>query len=479
MRSHCEALIRQLRSGSPSKQHQAVAALLSSKPLTSRDWLSAVGAVPHLLRLLHSPSTTDPQARAIQRFLQYNISASTVYLRIGEHDEAAPDDVIPALVAILRQDDVAECSVVAYCLATLAINASNKLKIMEAGAVEDFVQLLESNAEGFAVDIQYAASCGLVHLSQDHAASQARIAAAGAIAPLIHMLRTASSEKLQAQAAKALANLASNDARPVVEAGAIPVLVRRLTDGSTQAQEMASDALQTITKDFDSHTEVLASAPLLPLVRTLASGSDRAQEHALQALLRLSNHPAFPKQFADAGAAPPLMHLLHSASGLTQRRAATLFGIMVTLGWLDVASIQSVSTQPPPSHLQAAASSAGMQLGTEMQLRALTPPIDDQEAGSPSAPPSTAASVHPASASASTAAAASAHKELPLRPRKSCWSCGATGVPLKKCSVCSVAAYCGADCQKTDWRVHKGQCAGLMAGATSSAAGSSSAAGEK
>ena len=463
MRSHCEALIRQLRSGSPSKQHQAVAALLSSKPLTSRDWLSAVGAVPHLLRLLHSPSTTDPQARAIQRFLQYNISASTVYLRIGEHDEAAPDDVIPALVAILRQDDVAECSVVAYCLATLAINASNKLKIMEAGAVEDFVQLLESNAEGFAVDIQYAASCGLVHLSQDHAASQARIAAAGAIAPLIHMLRTASSENLQVQAAKALANLASSDARRVVEAGAIPILVQRLTDGSMRVQEHAAFALSNIAKDFDTHAVMFAAAPLLPLVHLLASGSDWAQDNAHQALLHLSNHPTFPGQFAAAGAIPPLMHMQFSTSGLTLRRAAMLFVIMGTTGCLDTESVENASALPVPAQLQGAS------------------PIDgQQEEGSPSA---LAVLVHPALAAASTSAAAATlppastsslvqRQRLPPRQRKSCWSCGVTGVPLKKCSVCAVAAYCGAGCQKADWKVHKGQCAGLKAGAASVPAGS-------
>ena len=41
-------------------------------------------------------------------------------------------------------------------------------------------------------------------------------------------------------------------------------------------------------------------------------------------------------------------------------------------------------------------------------------------------------------------------------------------MPLQKCSVCAVAAYCGAGCQKADWKAHKGQCAGLKAGASGS-----------
>lgn len=55
----------------------------------------------------------------------------------------------------------------------------------------------------------------------------------------------------------------------------------------------------------------------------------------------------------------------------------------------------------------------------------------------------------------------------PPHRERACWSCGATGVPLKKCSVCAVASYCGAACQKVDWGVHKAQCAGLKAEAAS------------
>src|SRR3990167_5026557 len=32
------------------------------------------------------------------------------------------------------------------------------------------------------------------------------------------------------------------------------------------------------------------------------------------------------------------------------------------------------------------------------------------------------------------------------------------GVKLNKCSVCSTATYCSAECQKKHWPVHKGEC---------------------
>ena len=47
---------------------------------------------------------------------------------------------------------------------------------------------------------------------------------------------------------------------------------------------------------------------------------------------------------------------------------------------------------------------------------------------------------------------------------KACWQCGAGGLPLKKCSVCGVAWYCGPDCQKAAWKAHKIECPNLKAG---------------
>ena len=50
-----------------------------------------------------------------------------------------------------------------------------------------------------------------------------------------------------------------------------------------------------------------------------------------------------------------------------------------------------------------------------------------------------------------------------------CWSCSAEGVRLKKCSRCAVASYCGAACQKADWKAHKGKCAELKVAAVTAA----------
>ena len=38
---------------------------------------------------------------------------------------------------------------------------------------------------------------------------------------------------------------------------------------------------------------------------------------------------------------------------------------------------------------------------------------------------------------------------------KLCWHCFASKEELKKCTKCLVAQYCGKDCQRNDWKIHK------------------------
>ena len=44
----------------------------------------------------------------------------------------------------------------------------------------------------------------------------------------------------------------------------------------------------------------------------------------------------------------------------------------------------------------------------------------------------------------------------------SCAHCGKQGVGFKHCSVCKQASYCGAECQKANWKGHKKTCSPLV-----------------
>ena len=47
----------------------------------------------------------------------------------------------------------------------------------------------------------------------------------------------------------------------------------------------------------------------------------------------------------------------------------------------------------------------------------------------------------------------------PSEPEKRCQKCGGPGKPnLLVCGGCKGASYCSTDCQKADWKTHKGTC---------------------
>ncbi|KAL8438467.1 hypothetical protein Efla_002217 [Eimeria flavescens] len=50
----------------------------------------------------------------------------------------------------------------------------------------------------------------------------------------------------------------------------------------------------------------------------------------------------------------------------------------------------------------------------------------------------------------------SAAPEAPSKPK--CENCGKEDVPLRRCGGCQKVFYCGAQCQREDWRLHKRIC---------------------
>ena len=439
--------------------------------------VAAAGAIPLLVHLLKT-SSAIVQVEAAQALGLLAENADIIA-------EIVTAGAIPLLAGLLSASGPsAEALQLEAARALATAGAGAQSEIIAAGAIAPLVGFLESASE----DMLSVASHALYELSYQNEAGQVRIAAAGAIAPLVRVLRTARSEVMQAHAVMTLTSLACNDAKSVVSAGALPVLVTCMTDRSAIVRERAAGALHAIAKDFNTHAAILEAAPLLPLARLLTSGSQKAQAFAHHALLHLSNAPTFPQQFVAAGAIPPLVQQLRSESALVQHRGMMMLGVLASKALEDIsAPVEGAGALPLLANLQSAASTEEMRSGAGRLLQALTTGTGASPLASVS--PSMTASVPPAAAaglpSSSEAAAllpdeaASPQlQQLPPRPRKSCWWCGAKGVPLKKCSMCAVAAYCGAGCQKADWKEHKGQCAGLKAGASGGGA-SAAEVGEK
>ena len=270
----CEALIQKLHSGSPSEQLEAVIAL-TALPLTPRNWLSAVGAVPRLVQLL-STSTSAPRTRALSHLLE-RIPYPCLE---GRNVEAAPAGIIPPLVTLLlRHDDAFVQHVAAMTLSSLASAAGNHDLIMDAGAIAPLAQLLKSDQEC----LHLPAARNFASLAENSIA-RTRIIAAGAIYPLLQLLDSIT-PVVRLSAAIAVRKLCCNNAGPVSAAGGIPVLVQLLRSSSSSSSSSSVDV--------------------------------DVQVEAVQALGNLACEVNFIVQLVAAGAVPLLVGLLRpsGASG--------------------------------------------------------------------------------------------------------------------------------------------------------------------
>ena len=141
MSSSAELVKRLQSSSSSSKQLQAAATALLALPMTPQTWITAVGAIPALVELLAHPDA------AVQ------LLAVQLLQRISNHphdDEStvrtAPDGVVATLVTVMRQGREDVCEMATKALSSLSFNSDNRRQIQEAGAIAPLVHLLRSSS---------------------------------------------------------------------------------------------------------------------------------------------------------------------------------------------------------------------------------------------------------------------------------------------------------------------------------------------
>ena len=210
-----------------------------------------------------------------------------------------------------------------------------------------------------------------------------------------------------------------------------------------------------------------SGAAIVPLVRLLLhSFPVKTQERAIETLLTLiASSDGRSRAIAAAGGIPPLVRLLDSGPAKARLLAVTLLHLMAVEGTpADLMAMEAAGVLPVLAKLQGASTNRSEMTGFISGLLSMLSSVrsggSTGSAGSASAHPS---SIPSAAAATSDCGKPDGKPASTAREKMLCWFCGATGVPLKKCSVCVVAAYCGAACQKADWKAHKGQCAGLKA----------------
>ena len=150
----------------------------------------------------------------------------------------------------------------------------------------------------------------------------------GMIVDHVHALREGDDAAKMA-AARALGNLACLNAADrvlIAEAGAVPLLVELLRDGSAEAKLTVARALHFLTfPHYAAGNRVLIAEAhgIPPLVALLRDGNADAKLEAAAALRHLAYNHMNQLLIPEAGGIPPLVDLLRDGSNLDAKQWAT------------------------------------------------------------------------------------------------------------------------------------------------------------
>ncbi|KAH8047257.1 serine/threonine kinase [Aureococcus anophagefferens] len=171
------------------------------------------------------------------------------------------------------------------------------------------------------------AAGALTNLASQNADNQVAIAKAGAVDPLVALLRTGT-DGAKEHAAGALENLAFENADnkvAIAKAGAVDPLVDLLRTGTDGAKESAAGALWGLAfQNDDNELAIVKAGAADPLVALLRTGTDGAKEEAAAALANLAVNADNKVAIAKAGAVDPLVGLLRTGTAAPRRRRGAL-----------------------------------------------------------------------------------------------------------------------------------------------------------
>ena len=229
----------------------------------------AAGAIAPLLHLLKSSSELVqlPAVKAV-RGLCYDDEHAVVVARAGG---------VSALVRLLTSLSVEVQEEALEALAYLSNDHENIGLIAAAGAIPRIVKLLASSSQ----PVQYQAAASLVNPAA-RAETHSAMLAAGAVKALVHLLKS-SSPDVKLAAAQALANFAIDNAGGLVAiaaAGAIAPLVPLLrATCCAQTQVAATMLLRLLARSNSDNASSIVSAGALPLLVKLSWGPAPRPNH--------------------------------------------------------------------------------------------------------------------------------------------------------------------------------------------------------
>lgn len=215
-------------------------------------------------------------------------------------------------------------------LLNLAVkDEKNKIKIVEAGALEPIISFLQSPD----LNLQEYAAAALLTLSAS-SVNKPFISASGAIPLLVEILRYGS-QQAKFDAVMALSNLSTHPDNLSIILGTnpIPSIVDLLIfcKKSSKTAEKCTSLIESLV-GFDEGRIVLTSEEggVLAVVEVLENGSLQAREHAVGALLTMcqSDRCKYREPILREGVIPGLLELTIQGTPKSQTKARTLLQLL-------------------------------------------------------------------------------------------------------------------------------------------------------
>ncbi|KAM7264206.1 hypothetical protein ACFE04_001889 [Oxalis oulophora] len=224
--------------------------------------------------------------------------------------------------------DAREASLLA--LLNLAVrNERNKVKIVTAGAIPPLIELLKSQDS----NLRELAAAAILTLSAS-TPNKPIIVESGA-APLLVEILSCGTLQGKADAVTALHNLSTciDKSNPIIDARAVYPLINLLKECKKYSKfaEKASSLLEILSKSEEGRTAITNSHKgILTLVETVEDGNLISTEHAAGALLNLcqSCRDKYRELILNEGAIPGLLQLTVEGTSEAQEKARTLLDLL-------------------------------------------------------------------------------------------------------------------------------------------------------
>ncbi|KIN04268.1 hypothetical protein OIDMADRAFT_40317 [Oidiodendron maius Zn] len=278
-------------------------------------------AVADLLQYLENRGETDffsgEPLRALSTLVfsdnvDLQRSASLTFAEITERDVREVDrNTLEPILFLLQSPDIEVQRAASAALGNLAVNAENKVLIVQLGGLTPLIrQMMSPN-----VEVQCNAVGCITNLAT-HEDNKAKIARSGALGPLTRLAKS-KDMRVQRNATGALLNMTHSDEnrQQLVNAGAIPVLVQLLSSSDVDVQYYCTTALSNIAVDASNRKKLAQNENRLiqSLVNLMDSSSPKVQCQAALALRNLASDEKYQLEIVRAKGLAPLLRLLQSS----------------------------------------------------------------------------------------------------------------------------------------------------------------------